>query len=282
MKYPCNLIRDILPLYHDQVASEESSNIVREHLCECSKCREYYERMCESDVVEPVAYDEQMEMQTADSYKKVHKKIIKKIGKMTFVAVLAILGGIIGVCGLFVGYFMYTAETSKEVHTDVSDYHFYRSGTRALEKYHTRPMDESIWPEKITDSMEVEDYLMAYYNPWDANYLGYLVVDYNKADYEAEVARLTEYSSSEYIGTYGVTGFAQYEVLAIIASDYGFVYALTDSEDTIIYVEILFAGHYMAIEYEDYVPEEYLPEGLDVSEDNPTRQAWRAYIGTDN
>ena len=32
---------------------------------------------------------------------------------------------------------------------------------------------------KITDDMNVADFKMVYYNPWDAQYLGYLVVDYS-------------------------------------------------------------------------------------------------------
>lgn len=42
MKYPCNLIRDIMPLYHDEVCSAESAVAVEEHMRECSDCREYY------------------------------------------------------------------------------------------------------------------------------------------------------------------------------------------------------------------------------------------------
>ena len=43
-------------------------------------------------------------------------------------------------------------------------------------------------------------------------------------------------------------------------------------EGTIIYVGMQFPGYSMDIEYEKYVPKEYLPEGLDLSKDNPTRQ----------
>ena len=40
-------------------------------------------------------------------------------------------------------------------------------------------MDETIFPEEITTDMEVQDFKMVYYNPWDAQYLGYLVVDFD-------------------------------------------------------------------------------------------------------
>ncbi len=38
MKYDCGIIRDLLPLYADQVCSEESAEAVRQHVSECSTC----------------------------------------------------------------------------------------------------------------------------------------------------------------------------------------------------------------------------------------------------
>lgn len=122
---------------------------------------------------------------------------------------------------------------------------------------------DEIFPENISEQMEVQDFLMMYYNPWDANYLGYLVVQYEEDDYQAECERLMKYESTEYIGNYGATGFEQYEVLAMDASIFGFVYALTDGEGTIVYVEMVFPGYGMDIDYEKHIPEEYLPEGMD-------------------
>ena len=40
MKISCDVINDLLPLYHDEVCSEESKRIVEEHLKECENCRE--------------------------------------------------------------------------------------------------------------------------------------------------------------------------------------------------------------------------------------------------
>jgi len=39
MKVSCDVIKDLLPLYHDQVCSDESNAIVREHLAECENCK---------------------------------------------------------------------------------------------------------------------------------------------------------------------------------------------------------------------------------------------------
>lgn len=43
-KIPCNTIRDLLVLYEDNVCSEESRQIIEEHITECEECRELYEK----------------------------------------------------------------------------------------------------------------------------------------------------------------------------------------------------------------------------------------------
>lgn len=39
-KIDCNIIRDLLPLYEDSVASQESQELVRGHLADCPACQE--------------------------------------------------------------------------------------------------------------------------------------------------------------------------------------------------------------------------------------------------
>lgn len=51
MKYPCKMIRDLMPLYHDSVCSEESAAAIEEHFRECESCAEAYRALLESDRV---------------------------------------------------------------------------------------------------------------------------------------------------------------------------------------------------------------------------------------
>ena len=39
MNISCEIIRDLLPLYHDKVCSGESSKLVEEHLITCEECK---------------------------------------------------------------------------------------------------------------------------------------------------------------------------------------------------------------------------------------------------
>ena len=35
MKYSCDVIKDLLPLFHDDVCSDDTKKVVNEHLNEC-------------------------------------------------------------------------------------------------------------------------------------------------------------------------------------------------------------------------------------------------------
>ncbi len=131
-------------------------------------------------------------------------------------------------------------------------------------------MDESIWPRELPEGAEVLDYKMIRYDPWDAQYLGYLVLEYAPEDYAAEKDRLEAYPSTEYLGYYGVTEPMDRRLLAIYADSYnGFVYALEDGDGRIVYVELIFCNYYMDLPYKAFIPEEYLLEGFDASQNNP-------------
>ncbi len=199
------------------------------------------------------------------------KKVLLAIGIVVILVLLCWM--LTGVFALGVMFFV-AKSAEVEVNKDISKYQDY-IGENALEEYQNKwGMDESIFPVVITDDMEVKDYKMVYYNPWDAQYLSCLVVDYEEAGFESEVERLKEYSSTEYLGYYGVTGFAEeYDLLAMYADSYqGFVYALSDKEDTIVYVELIFCNYIMDLDYTEYIKEEYLPIGFDATEDNPYRR----------
>lgn len=78
MKYQCEVIKDLLPLYIDDVCSKESRKIIEEHIEICDDCRQYYNTMSLADN-NIVSEDKNNEI-LADSLKNVKKQIkIKKI-----------------------------------------------------------------------------------------------------------------------------------------------------------------------------------------------------------
>ena len=77
MKYPCNIIQDLLPLYHDNVCSEESRRAVQEHLSECEACRDYLAALDRPDTAFAPP-EETSEEQKAASFRSFHQRLEKK------------------------------------------------------------------------------------------------------------------------------------------------------------------------------------------------------------
>ena len=74
MKIGCEIIKDLLPLYHDEICSEESKVAVENHLYECEDCKNYYEKLKGSDAIEEAAFDEEAEAKKSESIKNVRKR----------------------------------------------------------------------------------------------------------------------------------------------------------------------------------------------------------------
>ena len=194
-----------------------------------------------------------------------------KTQKIVFIAISGILSYLLiqVLLSLLIIYFVSLGFNDKyEITTDTSKYNEV-IGENAQEKYKNKwGMEEDILPKDISN-LNVLDFKMVYYNPWDANYLSYLVIDYSEEEYNKEIERLNNIGIEEYKGYYGVTGFSKYELVAMNSDSYqGFVYAITDGKSKIIYVEIIFCNYYMDIKYEEQIPIEFLPDGFDAKMDN--------------
>ena len=57
MRNECNIIRDILPLYVENMVSEDTSEFVKEHLESCPACRAELEKLKVTDVIESAVSD---------------------------------------------------------------------------------------------------------------------------------------------------------------------------------------------------------------------------------
>lgn len=190
------------------------------------------------------------------------KYIIIIICSIIFLILLRLLA-------IFGFFYLIFSSSNIEVNTDINKYNDY-IGDTAYDEYQNKwDMDEEIFPSTINSSMNIIDYKMVYYNPWDSQYLSYLVVDYNREDYIREIERLRNYESTNYLGYYGARGFNKYALVAVYAdSYYGFVYALTDGNSRIIYVELIFCNYQYDLDYNKYIDNDYLPVGFDASMDN--------------
>ncbi|MCI9552458.1 MAG: hypothetical protein HFE94_02860 [Acutalibacter sp.] len=95
MNYPCELIRDLLPLYHDGVCSPASTTVVEEHLAACEGCQAVHQGLLQADQVASTPPREPL----ADSLKKVKKKVNRRV--------LGVCALVLLVAGLAVGVGMW-------------------------------------------------------------------------------------------------------------------------------------------------------------------------------
>ncbi len=90
MTYPCEIIKDLLPLYIDGACSEKSVQTVEKHLADCEACKKYYKEMKETNGFIGES-DNSEDMKMAESLKSVKSKINGKIKKTIIGAVAAVL-----------------------------------------------------------------------------------------------------------------------------------------------------------------------------------------------
>lgn len=157
--------------------------------------------------------------------------------------------------------------TEEDKTTNITDYNEYLG--------ENGKHNNDIFPGSIPSSAKVEEFCYYYYNPFDSNYVSYLVYSCDDEDYTKETERLSKLSSSKDNLIYSSTGF-NYPVAAVYADSYdGYIYALEDKENSrLIYVEIKFCNYFSDINYEDIIDEKYLPIDFNAKLENPTRQAF--------
>ena len=84
----CNVIRDLLPLYVDEVCSEDSREMVEEHISTCQECKQELEDYCYNTGLPEVSADVAM--------KKFKKKMSIKNFKKIAISVIVCLAVIFG------------------------------------------------------------------------------------------------------------------------------------------------------------------------------------------
>ena len=205
MKYDCNVIRDLMPLLSDDVLSEESKNVIREHLRECPECREYQKNgVRKLSLGGDALLDEpdRRDAQYLASFKKKFRRLVIRLA-------LAIAGGILLCLLLFLGVIAKLT----------------LFGSRLL-----------IFPEEISPSCTVNQfYYRCASSGFDNSYQ--LILDYAlpRDEFEKEVERLSQLKM-EYAGqTKQIvcdTRSFRYPAFVSLFSKFGdYEYALIDEEN---------------------------------------------------
>ena len=205
-----------------------------------------------------------------------HRKAVTAIRVITIVLLAGVthvmLAGAL-VIGMFAAVF-YSAKV--EVTNDISDYNKYVHNGKANSEYGMGNWPVfNIFPETV--DAKAEEFQITYYNPWDAQYVVYMTLDYGDK-YDAEIARLQAIGIDDYKGIYTVTGEPEgYDLVAMDSDEYnGFVYAMIpegqDGNTKITYCAIVFCNYFLDLDVHEYIPDKYLLPGFDATDDNLYRK----------
>ena len=95
-KTDCDIIKDLLPLYEDNICSEKSKDLIEEHLIECEDCREYLESLHgELPPMEPSSED------TAIDETRFIQRIQRKIARQKLLACGILLLAVLAFCAIW-------------------------------------------------------------------------------------------------------------------------------------------------------------------------------------
>ena len=105
-KITCDVIRDLLPLYVEQVVSEDTAELVKEHLTSCESCRREL-----ADLQKPVALPDFQAVQKKDTeaIASLRSTLVRKRMVQSVISVLVVLT-LVG--GAILGYLFYGRERS--------------------------------------------------------------------------------------------------------------------------------------------------------------------------
>lgn len=104
MKISCEIIKDLLPLYHDNVCSNESRTIVEKHLLQCDTCKKYLDSM-NGDLPQTYA-EKSAEKAKSDILKGIKKKLFRKNVMISAISVICAIAVLLGGFSLIFHYQM--------------------------------------------------------------------------------------------------------------------------------------------------------------------------------
>ncbi len=114
-KFDCDIIKDLLPLYADNVCSEKTIQVVETHLVDCTECSEELRKIKECPVVPSV--DEDLEKAVKNAGKRIKKG--KKKTVIETIALVLILVILFGVIGMY-RFILYSAKVNHKTYNESS------------------------------------------------------------------------------------------------------------------------------------------------------------------
>jgi len=172
MKISCEIIKDLLPLYHDDVCSEESRVLVEEHIPDCTICKEELNKIRKDFECPLIKTDETKPIRTiANIWKKDKLRAFVKGAVITLCICAVLVGGFLGltqwkiipisseqlevsdICQLSDGRIIYHLNV-----TDDRDLHYIKFTTNEDGSYYETPYRSVIESKRIMENGLYNDY----------------------------------------------------------------------------------------------------------------------------
>lgn len=225
MKYDCEVIRDLLPIYKDGVTNKKSNETIEAHFLECEKCKEYYHELNKCEIVLPEAVA--VESQNVVNY----GMRIKKRRRRVFAIVMSVIGVLI-LSIFFFGYYVITGGPAAKT-SNAKDYGVFKNFNGYSNLY--------IFPKQMPQSTQIDSYYYYYRDTFlDPTSQIFLEYSLSEADFDAEVARLSTiseryekegYKDFENHIVYDETNFEYPAYVMIFNDNYCYEYALVNEKE---------------------------------------------------
>lgn len=154
-KITCDIIKDILPLYVDDVVSMDTRTMVEEHLAECENCKKEAEAMSKAI---KIPLHKTVEKEQAEVLKNLKKTFKNKKIRISIISVLATAGVIAGAYSALVLPKIYIPYEEKDFSIEIVDGNVYANYKG------TKEYDGSV---TINPTKEKKVAFYLYTNPWN-------------------------------------------------------------------------------------------------------------------
>lgn len=101
MRMKCEIIQDLIPIYHDGIASDTTQRETRLHLQQCAECRKAYQNYCRSLHIEmrqaALTGDDPLRDTFAALSKRLRRRRILSAASVSSIAAVAVTVVLIGI-----------------------------------------------------------------------------------------------------------------------------------------------------------------------------------------
>ena len=205
MKHECSVVRDLLPLYVEQMVSEETGAFIKEHLANCAACAAELDGMKAEAAVEKVGGEIQndLEKEVRKSLQAIRKKFRKNASRVAAVAAAIV----VAICVL------------------LHIFPVYRLAEIGLNDYYTaEQMAKAIYIGSVSDRREVQAVLRLADKAFHDT-------RHTRAENEAAYGLLARYAS--HTDSYGEVAFCDYSLelwSAHLEEDEGWIWVYYSAE----------------------------------------------------